>query len=86
METSETKNGKSKTLIAVLCSPADWALLDYVVDQKVRDISRLFLLTPSERYQKNIFYHFNPETTELRRTYLRIIQIFEKIIDKDRFT
>ena len=26
------------------------------------------------------------ETTELRRTYLCIIQTFEKIVDKDRFT
>ena len=28
------------------------------------------------------FYHFSSETTELRRTYRRIIQIF----DKDSFT
>ena len=32
------------------------------------------------------FYHFSPETTELRRNYLRLIQIFEKIIYKDCFT
>ena len=32
------------------------------------------------------FYHFSSGITELRRAYLRIIQIFEKIIDKDRFS
>ena len=38
----------------VLCSPfpsADWALLDCVIDRKVRDIIFEAILSPSERYQ-----------------------------------
>ena len=35
---------------------------------------------------KKYFYHFSPETTELSRNYLSLIQIFEKIIYKDCFT
>ena len=66
METSETKNGKSKTIYIYIY------IYIYFHLKFVK--------------MKKIFYHFNPETTELRRTYLRIIQIFEKIIDKDRFT
>ena len=34
---------------------------------------------------EKVFYHFSPQTTKLRRTYLRSMQIFEKIIEKDSF-
>ena len=37
-----------------------------------------------ERAEK-VFYHCSPQTTELIRKYLNIIQIFGKIVDKDSF-
>ena len=43
---------------ALLSLSADWALLDCIIDQKVRDVIFEAILNPSELYQ-NI--HDNPE-------------------------
>ena len=59
----------------MLCSPfpfADWALLDCVIDRKVRDIIFEAILSPSERYQ-NI--QDNPEYNSVL-PYRIILNIF----------
>ena len=59
----------------VLCSPfpsADWALLDCVIGQKVRDITFKAILSPSERYQ-NI--QDNPENNSVL-PFRKILEIF----------
>ena len=58
METSKTKNGKSKTTY----------------------------ISFSSSICENEKVYFSPQTTELRKTYLRSMQIFEKIIEQDSFT
>ena len=40
-----------------LCSVLPWALLDCVIDRKVRDIIFEAILSPSERYQNNPEYN-----------------------------